>query len=299
MPELLKLRLEKILFRKLVNSLGDFQALSETQSNWRLAQRDNIKKKDLFARLVEAKDPETGARLTEEQVVAETRALVLAGSDTQSTTLAATLFYCLHYPRTMDRLQQEIRTTFADVEDIRMGKQLSSCHYLRACIKESLRLSPPIGGLPPREILPGGLVVDGERLPAGVTVGVPRYAIHHNERYYPQPFSFRPERWLASGASASEAGVSDAAISLAQPAFCAFGVGKTNCIGQALAYSEMSTILARIVWLYDLRLQPGSVLGEGRLGLGDGRSRKDEFQTWDGFFSTHDGPLVEFKPRLS
>ena len=299
MPEILKLRLDKILFRKLINGVRDFQALSKTQSDWRLAQKDSIKKKDLFASLVEAKDPETGGSLTEEQIVAETGSLLLAGSDTQGTTLAATLFYCLHYPRTLDILQHEIRTTFADVEDIRISKQLSSCHYLRACIEESLRLSPPIGGLLLREILPGGLIVDGERLPAGVNVGVPHYAIHHNEKYYPQPFSFRPERWILSGASASELGVSEAVMALAQSAFCAFGVGKTNCIGKALAYSEMSIILARIVWLYDLRLQADSVLGEGRLSLGDGRSRKNEFQTWDGFFSTHDGPLVEFKPRFS
>jgi len=246
---------------------------------------------------LEARDPETGNGLTEEQIVAETGSLLLAGSDTQATTLAATIFYCLHYPATLCKLQDEVRTTFTDVEDIRIGKRLSSCKYLRACIDEALRLSPPIGGLLHRQILPGGLTVEGERIPAGVEIGVPHYAIHHKETYYPEPFSFRPERWIVSSGP-SEPGTSEAAVSLAQSAFCAFGVGRTSCIGKTLAYTEMSIILARMMWLYDLRLRPGSTLGEGHPCLSKTRNRKDEFQTIDGFFSTHDGPLVEFRLRV-
>jgi cytochrome P450 len=297
MPELLSLKLDKIIFRKLINGVKDFQALSKAQTDWRLAHEHSIETKDLFASLMEAKDPETGNGLNEDQIVAETGSLLLAGSDTQATALAAALFYFLHYPATLCTLQDEIRTTFAEVEEIRIGKQLSSCRYLRACIDEALRLSPPIGGLLQREVLPGGLIVDGERIPAGVDIGVPHYAIHHNETYYPEPFSFRPERWIASS-EPSDLGVPGAAVSLAQSAFSAFGVGRTSCVGKTLAYTEMSIILARMIWLYDLRLQSGSTLGEGSPRLGENRSRKDEFQTFDGFFSTHDGPLVDFKLRL-
>ena len=111
MPEILLLRLDKILFRKLINGVRDFQALSKTQTDWRLAQKDSIMKKDLFASLVEAKDPKTGGSLTEEQLIAETGSLLLAGADTQGTALAAKLLYCLHYPTTIATLQHEIPTT--------------------------------------------------------------------------------------------------------------------------------------------------------------------------------------------
>lgn len=152
----------------------------------------------------------------------------------------------------------------------------------------------PIGGLLARELLTGGLILDGEPLPAGVDVGVAHYAIHHNEAYFPDPFSFKPERWIVGSPTVCGPSVSEAAVSLAQSAFCAFGVGRTSCVGKTLAYTEMSIILARVIWLYGLRIQPDFVAGEGHPRLGNGRSRKNEFQTWDGFFSTQDGPLVEF-----
>lgn len=57
----------------------------------------------------------------------------------------------------------------------------------------------------------------------------------------------------------------------------------------------MTIIVARIIWLYDMRLQPGSRLGEGYAGLGHGRHRQGEFQTYDMFTSTHEGPMVEFR----
>lgn len=74
----------------MINGVKGFQALSKGQSDWRLA-RGNIVvgTGDVFADLVEAKDPETGNGLNEEQIVAETGSLLLAGSDIQATTLAA------------------------------------------------------------------------------------------------------------------------------------------------------------------------------------------------------------------
>ena len=68
---------------------------------------------------------------------------------------------------------------------------------------------------------------------------------------------------------------SEAAVAAAQSAFCAFSVGRFGCVGKTLAYAEMPVMLARIVWLYDMRLQ-GSI-GEGRTSFGKGRQRTNEF----------------------
>ena len=298
MPGILKFQLDRLLFRNLVNGVTEFQALSKSQSDWRLAHKYHVQTRDLFSGLIDARDTENGNGLKKDEIVAEAGALLLAGSDTQGTTLAAALFYCLNYPSSLLDLQHEIRTTFTSVEDIRIGTALSSCRYLRACIDEALRLSPPIGGLLPREILAGGLTIEENYFPVGTDIGVPHYAIHHNDVYYPEPFMFRPERWIEdSSFTVKLGGSSNSALAIAQSAFCAFGVGRTSCVGRSLAYQEMSIILARIVWLYEIRLQIGSTLGGGRPGLGRYRERKEEFQTWDGFFSTHQGPLVEFKLR--
>ena len=58
----------------------------------------------------------------------------------------------------------------------------------------------------------------------------------------------------------------------------------------------MSVVVARMVWLHDMRLQPGSTVGEGNPTLGNGRMLKNEFQVYDDFTSTHEGPMVQFRP---
>ena len=293
MPMIWKLRLDQLLFRKLYKAQKQFQALSKGQSGWRMKQKDPAIK-DLFSNLLQARDPITLSALTEEELIAEAGVLIVAGSDTVATALTATLFYCLHYPQILCRLQNEIRSGFADVDEIRSSQRLDSCLYLRACINEAMRLSPPVGALLPREILAGGLTVDDHHFPQGVNIGVPHYTLHHNELHYPDPFVFKPERWIVSSDPNCEKS-SEAAVATAQSAFCAFSVGRFGCVGKTLAYAEMSVILARIFWLYDMRLR-GSI-GEGHTSLGKGRERANEFQTWDGFTSTHEGPMVEFKRR--
>ena len=193
MPVILKLRLDRILFRELYKAKKQFQALSEGQSGWRMKQKDPAMR-DLFSNLLEARDPISLSALKEEELIAEAEVLTIAGSDTVATTMTATLFYCLHYPKTLCRLQDEIRSVFTDVEEIWSIQDLDSCHYLRACINEALRLSPPVGALLPREILAGGLTVDDHHFPEGIDIGVPHYALHHNELHYPDPFVFKPER---------------------------------------------------------------------------------------------------------
>jgi len=61
-----------------------------------------------------------------------------------------------------------------------------------ACLDEAMRLSLAVGGLLPRETLGDGLFADGEWFPAGIDIGVPHYALQHNELYHPDSFEFDP-----------------------------------------------------------------------------------------------------------
>ena len=243
---------------------------------------------------MEAKDPETGLKLSHEDLISEAALLIVAGSGTTVTSITATIFYLLHHVDAKKTLESEIRETFDAVEDIRIGPKLASCRFLTCCLDEAMRMSPAVGSILPREILPGGLVVDQEWFPPGVDIGVPHYALHHDPNCFPDPFSFKPERWLERGVAGAS---SKAEVALAQSAFAAFGVGRTSCVGKYLAYQEMSLVIARLVWLYDMRLQDGSTAGEGRLGLGQGRHRRNEFQLADRFVGTHEGPMAVFKRR--
>ena len=143
------------------------------------------------------------------------------GSDTTRVAITSTIFYCLHNPDTLERLKAEIRGAFDDVEDICMGQRLDACHYLRSWINEAMRLCPPLGGIMPRQVLPGGAQIDGVFFAHGTEVGTPIYALHHQERYYPNAFAFKPDRWLVCSSGCTM----DDGVSPSYSAFCPFGIG--------------------------------------------------------------------------
>jgi cytochrome P450 len=214
--------------------------------------------------------------------------------------MAATLFYLTRNEHALRKVAEEVRSKFNDAEEIVYGATLSSCTYLRACIDEAMRLSPSVGGILPREVLPGGIKIEGERIPAGTVVGVPHYTIHHNEAYYPQPFQYMPERWTAGAenplSQSLDRKTTSDEVSLASSAFCPFSIGPRGCIGKNLAYVEMTITLARTIFLYDMRRAVGiQDPAEGRKDLEWGRQRESEMQLVDTFTSAKQGVMVEFR----
>ena len=129
--------------------------------------------------------------------------------------------------------------------------------------------------------------IGGHHFPQGTVVGVPTYAIHHKPEYYPEPFTYRPERWLVGEKSSMEQTTAES-LSLAQSAFCPFSIGPRGCIGKGVAYLELGVALARTLWLYDLRLARGEDVGRDEIG---------QYQMWDIFVARKDGPVVEFRAR--
>lgn len=204
-------------------------------------------------------------------------------------------------PAALQKAAEEVRGKFGDVEEVCQGPILNSCTYLRACIDEGMRMSPPVGGILPREVLPGGITIDGEFIPEGAVVATPHYTIHHNPVYYPDPFAYKPERWTVGSQKSldgfGETSVSESDVALAQSAFCPFSVGPRGCIGKGLAYIELMTTLARVLFLYDLRKSSGFDPAEGNSRNPWGRHRVNEFQLIDQFTSLKDGPMVEFRKR--
>jgi cytochrome P450 len=136
------------------------------------------------------------------------------------------------------------------------------------------------------------MTIDSTHFPARTVVGVPMYALHHNPTYFPEPFTFRPERWIESPTNPTEA------IALARKAFNPFSIGTRQCIGRGLAYLQLKLTLTHVLWRFDLR-EAGDEKGKGagRKGMGVGREREDEFQLWDALGFGRDGPMVEVRWR--
>jgi cytochrome P450 len=261
--------------------------------------------------LLQARDPVTSLGLTTAELHADSALLISAGADTTSLTISASLFYLLHNPATLATLTREIRSTFSALDSIRSGHALSSCVYLRACIDETLRLATPVPSHLPREVLPGGLHVDGEFLPQGTVVGTAPWAIHHSATYFPDPFAFRPERWISTDDDDDDDSFSTDGPSTARAAFCAFSIGPRGCVGKGVAYLVVSLALARLLWLYDIRLGEGGPSGGGGVTAPDGwkgkkskklrpeRQHEGEYQLFDHFAADRDGPMVSFQAKIA
>ncbi|MCJ1250804.1 hypothetical protein MMC30_008032 [Trapelia coarctata] len=204
-------------------------------------------------------------------------------------------FYLTHYPRVYAKVAEEIRKAFTSYEDIRSGTHLMSCTYLRSCLREAMRISPPSGGAIWREVEEGGVRIDCEYIPAGFDVGTSMYAIHHNEAYYPDPYDYLPERWILS----SE-GPPLSSVELAQSAWNPFLLGPRGCVGRGLAWMELAVTMAWVIWRFDFRMTKGSLgrIGEGKEGASGERHRVNEFQMLDHLTGVKDGPMIEFRERV-
>lgn len=216
-------------------------------------------KKDFFCYLLNAKDPETGEGLSMKELWGEANVLMVAGSDTTSTSIVATLFYLVRHTEAMKKLKEEVRSSFTDVEQIVSGPQLNDLVYLKACIDEAMRLSPAVPGSIPREAMEGGAEVDGVFLSAGSECGTPAFSIHRSPDYYREPLSYIPERWIEGATCQTHSGrqswvTTKPEIEAARNAFCPFSIGPRGCIGKSMALMEMRITLARLLFLFDIEL---------------------------------------------
>ncbi|KAK2616780.1 hypothetical protein QQS21_000157 [Conoideocrella luteorostrata] len=239
------------------------------------------------------------SELFRSEMWAEATAFLAAGGLSTATSISATFFYLSRYPDCYRTLAHEIRTTFACSDDIKAGPQLNGCKYLRACIEEALRCAAPVLLPSWREQDPadqGLFIVDGHVVPRGTQVAVPIYSLLHNQDIFEDPFAYRPERWLEPDKNSDTEDKKSSRVAM-RKAFIPFMIGDRNCAGQAMAWMELSLVVARVLWYFDFEKAPGklSKLGE-KLRLEAGRE-VPEYEISDIFVAEHDGPNLIFRER--
>ena len=235
-----------------------------------------------------------GRGFSNQELWSETRFLLVAGTDTTSNVMTALFYYLSQYPECYEKLADEVWGSFRTTTEMCSGPAMAQCTYLRACIDEALRMSPPVGGALWREVREGGLVVDGQFVPEGYDVGCSIYCLHHNEECYPNSFVFNPDRWIVSETNSREA------VERARQAFVPFSVGTRSCAGRNFAYMEVSNTIAQVLWRFDFKAASKTLQHQdgvwGKFGV---KSRRDkaEFPTRNQITSVHDGPYLKFRPR--
>jgi cytochrome P450 len=202
-----------------------------------IAERRADPREDILSMLVAARF-EGGEPMGDAEIRDQLMTLLLAGHETTATGLAWTFDLLVRHPPVLERLVAE-----ADA-DADAGQQA----YARAVVSESLRLRPviPLAG----RQLASPLRVDGHVLPAGTDVTPAIWLAHTRADRYPEPFAFRPERFLAGAPSTS--------------AWVPFGGGVRRCIGAAFAEMEMRVALAEVLRRRTLRAASGSAERVGR-----------------------------------
>lgn len=171
-----------------------------------------------------------------------------AGSDTTAISLSATFYYLLKYPRTFQKLREEIADKQAQglLSERPTFKETSDMPYLQAAIKEALRLHPATG-LPLERVVPeGGATISGRFFPAGTIVGVNTWVEHRNPNIWGEDASeFKPERWLSEDHEK---------LSFMNRHWIPFGVGSRVCIGKNISLLEMQKLIPRVIRDFDLEI---------------------------------------------
>lgn len=246
-------------------------------------------KRDFFYFLLNAKDPETGKGLTTPELWGEANVLMIAGSDTTSTSLAATIFYLVRNTGAMAKLKKEVRGNFSNVDEIVSGTRLNDLIYLKSCIDEAMRLAPAVPGAIPREVMEGGVEVDGVFLPEGTDCGTPAFSIHRHPDYYRDPLSYIPERWIEGATCQTAVGSwksTKDTVEAARRAFCPFSIGPRGCIGKSMALMELRLTIARMMFLFDIQFADGT-----------GEDGEGHFAMVDHFVVAKNGPNVTIRKR--
>ncbi|KAL1840908.1 hypothetical protein VTJ49DRAFT_7650 [Mycothermus thermophilus] len=226
------------------------------QTAMRRVESGNVTREDFMSYILrnnydgESGGEKGGPTMTPGEIVENANILILAGSETTATLLSGVTFLLLTHPDKYNRLVKEIRGAFATDADITLTG-LGGLDYLNAVLEEGMRMYPPVPILMPR-IVPGkGENVEGYWIPGGTTVGVPHWASCQSKFNFHDANKFVPERWIAGE---RDAVYENDARDACQP----FSYGPRNCLGRNLANAEMRLILAKLLWHFDLELQPES-----------------------------------------
>jgi len=224
----------------------------------------------------------------------DTQAWVIAGFHTGRAKVAAflltaTMFYLVQHPTVLEKLQADLRASFPILLSIQ-PVAAENHRYLRACMDEAMRLSPPAPTNIPRVVGQGGIKVVNEHLSENVYVGVPNFSIFRDEHSFAKPHDFIPERWILDPAN----GVSEESVKQAHQAFQSFSLGPRHCIGKHLAMKEVSFILATLLWLFEVDKIEGSGLLHKHL---PGVNGKVVMEQSDVYTSLEEGPEVKLRLR--
>jgi cytochrome P450 len=206
---------------------------------------------DLLSILLQARDAETGATMTEQQLRDELMTMFIAGHETTAGVLSWTWYLLSKHADVEQRLHAEL----ADVLGGRAPTldDVPRLAFTRAILDEAMRLYPPVWVFPRSAV--DDDEIGGYRIPRGSMLLLSPYITHRLPDLWDNPERFDPERFLPGRPP--------------QPGFTfvPFGDGPRTCIGSHFAVLEMQLVLATLAQRYRMELTPGQLVEPLAVGV--------------------------------
>jgi len=198
---------------------------------------------DLLSMLIMSQDEEgDGGGMTDEQLRDEAMTIFLAGHETTANALTWTWYLLSQHPEVEARLHEEVDAVLAGRAPT--FEDLPRLRYTEMVLAEAMRLYPPAWVLGRRALKE--YEIGGYRVPTGSIVIMSQYVTHRDQRYFPDPLRFDPERWTSEGKEGRP-----------QFSYFPFGGGLRRCIGEGFAWMEGVLVIAALAQLWRMQLVAG------------------------------------------
>ncbi len=165
----------------------------------------------------------------QQQAIDELKQYLWAGTETTAITLAWALYECSRKPEIAARIRAESEAVIGDREPT--AADYAGLVYTRAVIQETMRIYPPIWGL--TRVAAKEDEIDGRKILPGDRIVLFAYGTHHSPKYWEDPETFKPERFMG-----------EAARKRKPYTYIPFGGGKRSCIGGAMSQVENTLALS-------------------------------------------------------
>jgi cytochrome P450 family 135 len=209
-------------FRRVRRTIAETDEILAAEIAERRADPNLASQEDILSLLVAARD-ENGEGMSNAELRDQLLTLLMAGHETTATALAWAFDLLFRHPEAMERLREEVE-----------GEQHE---YLDAVAEETLRLRPVVPFVGRELRVP--MELGGRQLPPGTVVMPSIYLTHTRADLYPEPYAFRPERFLTEPPETYS--------------WIPFGGGTRRCIGAAFAQVEMRVVLRTVLRAVELR----------------------------------------------
>lgn len=188
-----------------------------------------------------------GRALSEDEITGLLLAAIFAGHHTSSVTTAWTLLELLQNPSILQRAVAEVDRTFGDGREVSHAA-LRELTFVEACVKEALRMHPPLFMLV--RVVKQPFTYKGYHVPVGTWIVVSPTVSHRIPEVFRDPDAFDPERFLGGREEDKK-----------DFAYIAFGGGRHKCLGNAFALLQIKAILALLLGQFDFGLCGDAIEG--------------------------------------